>query len=92
MVYAARLVRAIKRNSISSCSDVLAFAGGLSGIVVARAGVSALLKFVPQNLKLRQLLVNRHLVIVPGNAVHVVHVQNTTQACPNLRIERRLLS
>jgi putative ABC transport system permease protein len=31
-------------------SMVLAFAGGLSGIAVARAGVSALLKFVPQNL------------------------------------------
>src|SRR6266850_2150967 len=31
-------------------SMVLAFAGGLSGVVVARAGVSALLKFIPQNL------------------------------------------
>jgi putative ABC transport system permease protein len=31
-------------------SLVLAVAGGLSGIIVARAGVSALLKFVPQNL------------------------------------------
>lgn len=31
-------------------SMVLALAGGLSGIVVARAGVSALLKFVPRNL------------------------------------------